>query len=145
MSARRNHRIKKVSSFIVFREAGTSKTGITRVWNVVNIMREQEDPIGIIRWHGAWRKYVYECAESFYDYDCLRLIADFVEGATKGHFKGGFWPFTGEYEKQFYDVRLANGPVYEHKWPNAGMFWIEELDYHVEVKDNIEIRVSKEQ
>lgn len=31
-------------------------------------------------------------------------------------------PFTGEYEKQFYDIRLKDGRELVHCWPNAGDF-----------------------
>lgn len=31
-------------------------------------------------------------------------------------------PFTGQYEKQFYDIKLHDGHVLEHCWPNADTF-----------------------
>lgn len=31
-------------------------------------------------------------------------------------------PWTGEYEKIFYDVRTIDGSIYEECWPNAGRF-----------------------
>lgn len=75
---------KAIETFIEFREVGTSKSGITKIWEVVNTMGN-DDSIGIVRWHGPWRKYVYECSASFYDWDCLRYIADFVERQTMEH------------------------------------------------------------
>lgn len=75
---------KPVSEFIKFVEIGRSKSGLTKIWRVVNT-NGRDDLTGIIRWHGAWRKYVYECDSSFYDWDCLRLIADFIEGQTVEH------------------------------------------------------------
>lgn len=77
---------KPISSFIEFRDGGTSPSGITKIWYVVNTMSGQDDQIGYIRWHGAWRKYVYQVPdESFYDWECLRFIADFIEARTIEH------------------------------------------------------------
>lgn len=78
---------KKVSEFIKFLPMGMSPSGKTRVWHVVNVIRpETPDRIGIVKWHGAWRKYIYlSPPESFYDHDCLRMIADFIETATTDH------------------------------------------------------------
>jgi hypothetical protein len=80
---------KPVSSFIKFIPMGTSPSGKTSVWHVVNLMRPEEpDQIGVIKWHGAWRKYVYHSpGESFYDWECLRLIADFIQQKTLEHRK----------------------------------------------------------
>lgn len=56
----------------------------TKVWNVIGY--RDGDDIGIIKWAGNWRKYVYYIqSDSYYDWDCLRLIADFCEAATKDH------------------------------------------------------------
>lgn len=76
---------KPIQELITFEEVGTSPSGKTKVWHVVNT-HNNHDAIGIVRWHGAWRKYVYECDSSFYDWDCLRLIADFIEVVTKEHY-----------------------------------------------------------
>lgn len=79
---------KPVTEFIKFVDVGTSPSGKTRIWHVVNVMRPEDDCIGIVRWRGAWRKYVYYCDSSFYDWDCLRLIADFIERVTLEHKAG---------------------------------------------------------
>jgi hypothetical protein len=40
--------------------------------------------IGQIRWFAAWRKYCfYPFAETVWEENCLRQIADFIEGETK--------------------------------------------------------------
>jgi hypothetical protein len=75
-----------VSPYIDIVEAGTSSTGKTKIWHVVNKTHDDDQP-GIIRWHGAWRKYVYESGPAFYDAKCLRQIADFIERATQEHGK----------------------------------------------------------
>ncbi len=76
--------IESVKKWVTFTEAGTSASGKTKIWHVTG-KNGPADGIGIIRWHGPWRKYVYESDEAFYDPDCLRLIADFLEAATKEH------------------------------------------------------------
>jgi hypothetical protein len=63
---------------------GKSKSGLTNIWRVVNTTKE-DDSIGIIRWHGPWRGYVYECEASFYDAKCLTQIADFIKVANQDH------------------------------------------------------------
>lgn len=78
---------KPVSEFIKFIPMGWSPSGKTQIWHVVNLMRpESPDQVGVVSWSGAWRKYVYHSPEaSFYDHDCLRLIADFIETQTLEH------------------------------------------------------------
>lgn len=73
-----------VSPFIDIVDMGASESGKTRVWYVVN-KRSPDDVPGIIKWHGGWRKYVYHSGPAFYDWQCLRQIADFIEQATKDH------------------------------------------------------------
>lgn len=82
MSNRLGH--KKVSDFIEFRDMGYSESGKTKVWYVVNTSNPDDVP-GIIKWNGAWRKYVYHSHQAFYDWECLRLIADFIEKVTLEH------------------------------------------------------------
>lgn len=84
MKQRMGH--KPVSEFIEFRLVGSSPSAKTKIWHVINTMRDPEDYIGHISWSGAWRKYVYHSpAESYYDWECLRLIADFIEARTLEH------------------------------------------------------------
>ena len=69
------------SPYIEIREAGLSKSGKTKLWTVHNVNTGEE--IGYVRWAGNWRKYVFEDYEaSYYDWKCLRQIADFIEQAT---------------------------------------------------------------
>ena len=72
------------SPYIEFRDGGLSPSGKTRIWTVHNINTNEE--IGYIRWAGNWRKYVFEdYGPSYYDWKCLRQIADFIESATADH------------------------------------------------------------
>lgn len=77
---------ESVKKYIEFRPAGTSKTGLTKIWHVVNPTR-YDDQLGVIRWAGNWRKYVFEQSGTvYYDWDCLRVIADFIEAQTKDYY-----------------------------------------------------------
>lgn len=76
--------VETVKKYVEFTEAGTSPSGKTKRWHVTG-KRGPEDGIGLVRWHGPWRKYVYESDNAFYDPDCLRLIANFCELKTKEH------------------------------------------------------------
>lgn len=75
-----------VSPYIEIMYKGTSPSGKTKIWEVQNI--HGDDIPGIIRWHGAWRGYVYECEASFYDAKCMRQIADFIDAANQEHRNG---------------------------------------------------------
>jgi len=49
----------------------------TKRWNVINI--RTGEMCGVIRWWGAWWKYVFFPGNDFlFDADCLRMIADFI-------------------------------------------------------------------
>lgn len=69
------------STFIEINWVGLSSTGRTKIFEVVNTKNKDDTP-GIIRWHGPWRSYVYECDPSFYDAKCLRQISDFIIAAN---------------------------------------------------------------
>lgn len=66
------------SPYIRFDDMGTSPSGKTRIWYVVNTQNVDDVP-GIIKWSGAWRKYVYHSGPAFYDAQCLRTIAEFID------------------------------------------------------------------
>ena len=76
-----------VSPYIKIVQVGTSKSGLTKVYEVRNTSSgtHGEDVPGIIKWHGPWRGYVYECEASFYDAKCCRQIADFIDVANAEH------------------------------------------------------------
>lgn len=48
----------------------------------------------------------------------VESIKAIPKGTTE--FTDGFKPFEGEYEKQFYDVRLPSGEIVKNCYPNAG-------------------------
>lgn len=60
----------------------------TTVWRVENT--ETMEVLGFIKWYGGWRKYVfypihYPGETSWYDADCLIMIGNFCDNATKEH------------------------------------------------------------
>lgn len=76
---------QRTGSYIEFLEHGTSASGKTKIWVVANV-NNPTVPLGYVRWAGNWRKYVFEQEGSvYYDWQCLREIADFIEAATKEH------------------------------------------------------------
>ncbi len=55
-----------------------------------------------------------------------------------------FVPFDGDYEKEFYDVRLADGEIVLACWPNAGKMCATNGSSRTwTAEDNIEIRISE--
>ena len=77
-----------VSKYIKIEFVRMSPSGKTKIWHVRNTQKADDVP-GIIAWNGGWRKYVYYSYDAYYDWDCLRMIADFIETATKEHRKKG--------------------------------------------------------
>jgi len=77
--------IESVKKWVDIFPMNNSLTGKTKTWGVKSY--RDNSSIGIIKWNGAWRKYVYQSDEAYYDWDCLRYIADFCEVATKEHRK----------------------------------------------------------
>lgn len=74
----------RVEKYIEFIDAGTSKSGLTRIWNVHN--KRSGENCGEIRWHGAFRKYCFYPTDGFlFDSDCLLLIAEKLSSGTKEH------------------------------------------------------------
>lgn len=74
----------RVEKYIEFTDAGTSASGITRIWNVRN--KRSGENCGTVRWHGAFRKYCFYPTQDFlFDADCLTLVAEKLVFATKEH------------------------------------------------------------
>lgn len=58
----------------------------TRSWTVVSLY---DDPLGVVRWHSAWRRYCFFPEPStLFEEVCLREIGDFLEKQTKLHKAG---------------------------------------------------------
>ena len=54
----------------------------TNVWNVQ--AKEDGAFLGIVKWSGGWRCYIFEPdAETIYEKQCLRDIAEFLERETQ--------------------------------------------------------------
>jgi hypothetical protein len=73
-------------------------TGKTKVWNVHNC--NDGSWLGHVKWHGAWRKYVFVPAQSIWSADCLRDVADFIDEQTRvrrsSKMQRGVCKFCGE-------------------------------------------------
>lgn len=69
----------RIDKWIEIVEAGTSPTGITKRWLVLN--KREGSKVGAIKWYGAFRAYCFfpEDDTLLYDSDCLRKIAEFLE------------------------------------------------------------------
>jgi hypothetical protein len=71
-------------SYLNFDLIGHSSSGKTEIWRVMNLSGAT---LGMVSWHGAWRKYDFEVLNrgDRFDHHCLREIADFCEVVTKEH------------------------------------------------------------
>lgn len=59
----------------------------TRRVHVVN--KHDDFQLGNIGWAGRWRKYAfYPLPDMMFEQDCLRDIADYIEGMTEQHRTG---------------------------------------------------------
>jgi hypothetical protein len=78
-------------TWVQFNVEGQSDSGKTKLWSVVNIRRklgkiEQRGRVGIVSWHGAWRRYCFfPACNTIFEENCLRDIARFCEEATRSH------------------------------------------------------------
>lgn len=77
--------MSKVEKWIRIELFGTSKTGVTQIWRVVNT--RDNKCIGMVRWYGAngFRGYCFfptiepDTAWMLFSADCMRYIADFID------------------------------------------------------------------
>lgn len=73
-----------MSKWIEFRGPFTSKSALTKIWDVYP--KDGGKRIGQVKWYGSWRKYAF-MPEPFcvFEQDCLRDIASFIELKTRDH------------------------------------------------------------
>lgn len=78
---------------IYFRYEGDSPSGKTKYFAVM--ATDGEMMLGRVSWYSKWRKYCFwPFADTLYEQDCLRDIADFIQRQThEQRFRG-----NGEYE-----------------------------------------------
>lgn len=70
---------KPIETFIEFEEQDNSPRK-TQLWHVVNTMHGERAFCGLIRWHGPWRKYVFDSdGGGYFDVDFMRYVSDFIE------------------------------------------------------------------
>jgi len=73
--------------WIKIMEIGTSKTGKTKIFEVVT-NEEKMQILGYIKWDGPWRKYTFQpTPDTKFEETCMRDIADFIQEQTKQHKK----------------------------------------------------------
>lgn len=73
-----------VLTHIVIVERGTSPSGKTRRWLVMNKHDPEPHVIGKIEWYARWRKYVFAPEPmTVFEEVCLRELAGFVEERTR--------------------------------------------------------------
>lgn len=59
-------------------------TGKTKCWQVVT--KDRTHSLGSVHWFGRWMQYAFfPIADTVYERQCLRDIADFCERETKAH------------------------------------------------------------
>jgi ABC-type uncharacterized transport system ATPase subunit len=74
--------IEKSYKWIIIRKVRDSKTGKTKIFNIIN--KKNSYTIGEIKWNGGWKEYCfYPAKKSFYEETCLRDIAGFLEELKK--------------------------------------------------------------
>ena len=72
-----------MTDWITFKDAGTSLTGKTRIWQVRVRPEQGGQLLGYVKWFGGWRRYAfYPSPETIFDQGCLLIIAEFCATAT---------------------------------------------------------------
>jgi len=88
--------------WIIIKEIGKSASGKTSVFSVVNNLSLIQ--IGNIRWNSSYRKYAfYPEMETYYEEECLRDIATFLEKVKKER-----TPLTVKEKKQNKKIKGVN-------------------------------------
>lgn len=76
--------MSRLDKYIEIREVpnGVKKT---KQWQVINL--NTQEIVGVVKWYGGWRKYVYyNSVVGYSDWDFMRLIASFCEQKTQEHY-----------------------------------------------------------
>jgi hypothetical protein len=73
-----------VPKFLLFHETGTSASGLTKIWAVMNTAMAE---LGRVTWYAPWRRYCYTSVpfSVTMDANCMRELADFCELETRQH------------------------------------------------------------
>jgi hypothetical protein len=75
-----------MSKWIEFMPEPLASGKKTKRWAVS--AKEGGDRLGSIQWYGPWRQYTFQpAANTIYERQCLRDLADFCELQTKTHRK----------------------------------------------------------
>jgi hypothetical protein len=75
------------SKYVCIELVGPSDSGKTEVHQVLTADRLVR--LGMVSWYAPWRKYVFHpSGGTLYDPNCLRDIADSVDGLNRQHREG---------------------------------------------------------
>lgn len=70
-----------MSKFLDFGTGQAKQPGVTRYWAVK--AKQGNTPLGMVRWHSAWRRYVFRPEEdTLFDADCLCELQAFLREKT---------------------------------------------------------------
>lgn len=73
-----------MSKWITFRAVACPAIRKTKIWEVMPI--DLSSLLGYVKWYAAWRQYsFFPEADTVYERQCLRDIADFCEKETNKH------------------------------------------------------------
>lgn len=75
-----NERLKKYIKIVEVANPGHK----TKVWHVVD--KKIEFLLGVVKWYGGWRKYVFYTEAGYMDADFLKMIGAFCEERTQEHY-----------------------------------------------------------
>lgn len=73
-----------MATYVTFRYIGIALGQKTGRWHVLST--ESGDILGHVKWFGRWRRFAFfPEAETVFEQDCMRDIAEFIEARTKEH------------------------------------------------------------
>lgn len=76
----------RMQQYFRWEDAGTSKSGLTRVWLLYAKKHGREEEIGEVAWYGAFRRYIYwPFDDRGLEAAALRFIADFLDKVNGEH------------------------------------------------------------
>jgi hypothetical protein len=65
-------------SYLIFKDAGTSESGLTRKWAAT--ATDSSTILGVVKWFAQWRKYCFfPYDNSLFDAGCLVELAEFCK------------------------------------------------------------------
>jgi len=72
-----DYEVLEETEHLRFEYTGDSKSGKTKLIDVWSV--KSQSFLGVIKWYGHWRKYVFDTEKAIYDTGCMRTISDFID------------------------------------------------------------------